>query len=385
MLDYVIDLLPRSMWRTNKIGLVLMQRFLKLWLIDLSTSQIRLSFMLALILFLGADAKTQESSAYFVLLFKENSLDQAKNVAERTVDKSRIIKWYDQNIWLVGIGPKSHTDALALQNDIATKTKQKGNTQLIRFRLSYVETTVGVLNASNQIIESPTTVSTDTLSPNLSITTDLPKFPARPSSSSYEMMSIEAKTPRADRIFIQIFSDGQASVVAGGTASFFMHKGDGSFVSRNSKLSIDEKNNRIDLDGMLISNVVIAKKNRPKPVEQMTYGERLNFPSGLADARDEVELQAACASAATVFANKPNWYDKKEQLDAQDWSSCIDLSNKGDEKYLTYRSNWEKRLSTKQESEYTTFYYSRCTKDYAVTFSNDPRYGKQCFRVIPRH
>jgi hypothetical protein len=221
--------------------------------------------------------------------------------------------------------------------------------------------------------------------PNLSVITEFPKFPARPSSASFEMMTIEGKSDSTDRIFIQIYSDGQASVIANGSGKFFMHQGDGVFVSGNSKLLIDEKNNRIIIDGTQISNVMIVTKQQTKPVENMTYGERLKFPRPLSNANSELELQAACSSAANVFANLPNWYNKREQIDALNWSLCVDLSNKDDGMYLAHRSNWVKRLSKKEVQAFAAEYYSRCTRDYLVSFTLDSKYGKQCFRVTPSH
>jgi hypothetical protein len=356
-------------------------------LVDIFKSRRFLCFVMASILFTGETAEAQESTTYFVLLFKSNSIEEAKSVSDRTVDKSRIIKWYDQNVWMVGIGPKSYTDALALQNDIATKTNQKDGTQLIKFKSTYVNTTTGILNASNQIIEQLNSNHAGSLIPNLSITTELPKSPGRPSSTAYEMVVIQSKVTIGksnDSLLILIFSDGQASVGVNGRYDFFMHQGNGLFASGNSQLIVDEKNNRVSLNGNIFSSVMIVKRPPKKPLDQMTYAEKLQFPPIFSEAKDEIELQAACSSAAKVFSKKTSWYDKKELVGAEVWSYCIDESNKTNDVYLSYKSKWEARFSDDEARKFIDVYYGRCSRDYVIKASDDA-YGRRCPNIIVRH
>jgi len=203
------------------------------------------------------------------------------------------------------------------------------------------------------------------LLPNLSIITGLPKQPGRPSGVSYEMMSIEGKSDRTGRVMIQIFSDGQASVISNNTARFYMHTGNGIFVNGEKKIIVDEQNRSVRVDQSTISNVIILKKQREKPLEQMTYGEKFNFPGELQGAQNETDLKAACASAASGFGGKKDWANKAAQRDATFWSTCVDMSEVNNPNYRVSRSKWDGLLKN-TEAFTLAIYFDRCTRDYLL-------------------
>jgi hypothetical protein len=114
----------------------------------------------------------------------------------------------------------------------------------------------------------------ENISPNLSITTDTPTFPDKPSYLSYEMMVIEGKSDFTDKFSIQIFSDGQAVAISNNSSRFLMHKGNGYFEDDKTKVLVDERNKRVSVDGVVISNVQIIKREPPKTFEQMAEDAR---------------------------------------------------------------------------------------------------------------
>jgi uncharacterized protein YjbI with pentapeptide repeats len=232
--------------------------------------------------------------------------------------------------------------------------------------------------------------SSGELMPNLSITTGTPKSPGRPSGTYYEMMKIEGNSELTDRVNIQIFSDGQASVISNNASRFFMHKGNGVFVNDNIEIIVDESNKKISINGVVVNDVKITKKERDKPLEQMTFAEKLRFAPPLNKAESETELIAACASSASLFGRRKDWADKDDLSKAVFWGSCVDQSQVRNQSYFSYRKKWDALLSDKKYLDSLSYFYDRCTKDYSVTSVNnrDQLTGKivqQCFGVNINH
>ena len=202
--------------------------------------------------------------------------------------------------------------------------------------------------------------------PNLSISTGSPKRPGRPSGAYYEMMSIEGKSDTLGRVYIQIFSDGQASVISNNKAQFFMHTGNGIFVNGEERVIVDERNRSVRVHQTTVSNVTILKKQREKPLEQTAYGEKFNFPGLLQKAQNETDLKAACASAASGFGRKTDWANKAALRDATFWSTCVDMSEVNNPDYRASRSKWDGLLKT-TEAFTLAIYFDRCTRDYILS------------------
>lgn len=93
----------------------------------------------------------QDSAVYFVGIYKSTSIEDAKSVSTRLVEKSKLIKWYQENLWIVAIGPTTIEDAKKIELDIAAKTNTKGQTQIIKFSNNYLKLDSEVLNASMQL------------------------------------------------------------------------------------------------------------------------------------------------------------------------------------------------------------------------------------------
>ncbi len=241
---------------------------------------------------------------------------------------------------------------------------------------------------STPLPESKVQVKGD-LVPNLSIATGLPRSPGRPSGAYYEMMSIEGKDQYNDRVKIQIFSDGQASVIARKSADFFMHKGNGVFSNGDKTVLVDEKNRRVRIGELVVNEVNIVRKHREKPLEQMTYGEKLHFPAPLNQAKSETELKAACAAVASKFGRRTDWADKAALRDAIFWAGCLDMSEVANREYRSSRSKWEGLLNNINASSLVV-YYDRCTKDYLVTTVSTVNKStglieRRCFQVMSDH
>jgi hypothetical protein len=204
---------------------------------------------------------------------------------------------------------------------------------------------------------------------NLSISTDIPKRPGPPSAMSYEMMSIKASNEKINRLSIQIFSDGQAAIGINKDVGFFRHLGNGVFTNSKQKIIVDENSNQVSINGLIIENVTITKKERVKTSEQMSYGEKLNFPKPLSNAIDENDLLAACSSVANIFSKNNEWANKSDLYYAKRWSICADRFKNGNDQYFKNRIKWEEILDTPNERKYISTILERCQKDYLVSTS----------------
>lgn len=122
---------------------------------------------------------------------------------------------------------------------------------------------------------------------------------------------------------------------------------------------------------------------RIKRQSSSLFGERKNFPSPLDKAATEVELIAACSSAATLYARSPETTNKDALARVQWWGSCLDANMANEQNFLNFRKKWLNILKSERDSS-ITFLVDRCATDYRTQDYTYDRYGnmnKKCLRI----
>ena len=94
---------------------------------------------------------------YFVMLFKTNNKQEAEEVSARTIEKSKIIKWYEEDLWIVAIGPVDIEKARELEINVQEKTNTK-DSLIIKFPDKYVKWDSAVFNASVGVVQNTDSV-----------------------------------------------------------------------------------------------------------------------------------------------------------------------------------------------------------------------------------
>lgn len=182
----------------------------------------------------------------------------------------------------------------------------------------------------------------------------------------YEIYRIEGTSQQTQRLLIQIFSDGQASVISnGGGRMGYIHQGNGVFQSGSDVIKVDEKSRIVNVNGINVLNVNIEKKNPPDQVN-LAYGQKLNFPKPLDSAKDQTELKAACVSSAKMFVSQSagTAFNTKG---AMQWAACTSKAMVAAPNFNSHVSNWNKRLANERVDTYILgIYFERCSKAFPV-------------------
>jgi hypothetical protein len=183
-------------------------------------------------------------------------------------------------------------------------------------------------------------------------------------NSRYEIYKIEGTSPQTQRLLIQIFSDGEASVISnGGGRMGYMHQGNGVFQSGSDVIKVDEKSRIVNVNGINVVNVNIEKKDPPNQVN-LTYGQKLNFPKPLDSAKDQIELKAACVSSAQLFVSQSagTAFNTKGAIQ---WAACTTKNMAGTPNFISHVGNWNKRLVNERVDAYILgIYFERCSRAF---------------------
>ncbi len=200
---------------------------------------------------------------------------------------------------------------------------------------------------------------------NNAVANNLSINPRGPREGRYEVMTIEGFSPQTQRLYIQIFSDGEASIISNGGGRLYPHKGGGVFINGNDVISIDEKSRVASVNGNLVADLKIVKKEAPDQ-SNITYGKKLNFPRAFEPAKNRTDLIAACYSASMAFLEAARGTAFKTAPTAS-WAFCTQNNMRGDMEFNNYVKNWKSVFGNGQfEPGILNAMLERCEREFVV-------------------
>jgi hypothetical protein len=185
-----------------------------------------------------------------------------------------------------------------------------------------------------------------------------------------EVMLIEGDSLQTGKVNMRIFSNGEAAIASNGGAKSYVYNGSGLFVGGNDKVIINEDNKSMTVNGNLIGNLLITKKDLPIETN-VAYGKSRNFPRVFESAEDRTELMAACVSATSEFIKAARNTAFKTS-DAILWSSCTRADMRGNQNFVTHLNKWNATfLSRNEPAAILNILFERCASEFVVAISSD--------------